>query len=185
MELQHLESTHDLERGGIGGQWPHKTLILRPRRAETHSQHLIRTRTLELGSFVAMCFPEVERSNGATFYVGKVRALNCVADAEGMMHIIWYWPKMPRGSTDAPGEWHQQYSSCMQRAWVPSREPDDWIFVSSAMTSWKNTTSTLMCMVHGVHVEKEIKIPRGEVHHILLHASVEAQIIDNENMRSI
>ena len=42
-----------------------------------------------------------------------------------------------------------------------------------------------MCTVHGVHVEKEIKIPRGEVHHILLHTSAEAQIIDDENMRSI
>ena len=39
-----------------------------------------------------------------------------------------------------------------------------------------------MCTVHGVQVEKEIKIPRGEVHHILLHASAEAQIIDDENM---
>ena len=60
-----------------------------------------------IGSFVAMCSPESERRNGATFYVGKVRALNCVADAEGMMHVIWYWPKMLCGSTDAPGEWHQ------------------------------------------------------------------------------
>ena len=59
-----------------------------------------------IGSFVAMCSPEPERKNGAAFYVGKVRALNCVADAKGMMHIIWYWPKMPRGSTDAPDEWH-------------------------------------------------------------------------------
>ena len=102
-----------------------------------------------------MCSPEAEKRNGTTFYVGKVCALNCVADIEGMMHIIWYWPKMPRGSTDAPGEWHQRYSSCVQRAWIPSREPDDWIFVGSAMTSWKNTTSTLMCTVHGVQVEKE------------------------------
>ena len=93
--------------------------------------------------------------------MGKVRALNCVAKAEGMMHVIWYWPKMPRGSTDAPIEWHIRYSSCVHHAWVPSREPDDWVSVSSAMTSWKNTTSTPMCTVHGVQVEKEIKIPRG------------------------
>ena len=100
------------------------------------------------------------------------------------MHVIWYWPKMPRGSTNAPDEWHIRYSSCVHRAWVPSREPDDWVSVSSAMTSWKNTTSTPMCMVHGVQVEKEIKIPRREVHHILLHASAEVQIIDDENMRN-
>ena len=43
-----------------------------------------------IGSFVAMCSPEPERKNGAAFYVGKVRALNCVAEAEGMMHVIWY-----------------------------------------------------------------------------------------------
>ena len=82
-----------------------------------------------------MCSPEAERRNGAAFYVGKVHALNYVVEAEGMMHVIWYWPKMPRGSIDALGQWHQQYSSCVQRAWVPSREPDDWISVSSAMTS--------------------------------------------------
>ena len=116
--------------------------------------------------------------------MGKVRALNCVADAEGKMHVIWYWPKMPRGSTDALGKWHQRYSSCVQCAWISSRELDDWVSVSSAMTSWKNTSSILMCTVHGVQVEKEIKIPYREVHPILLHASVETQIIDDENMRS-
>ena len=88
-----------------------------------------------VGSFVAMCSPEAEKRNEAAFYVGKVLALNYVADLEGMMHIIWYWPKMPRVSTDAPDEWHQRYSSCIQRAWVPNWEPDDWIFVGSPMTS--------------------------------------------------
>ena len=88
-----------------------------------------------IGLFVAMCSPEPERKNGAAFYVDKVRALNCVIDAEGMMHVIWYWPKMPRGSADAPGEWHKRYSSCVHRAPVSSREPDDWVSVSSAMTS--------------------------------------------------
>ena len=138
-----------------------------------------------VGSFVAMYSPKPKRKNGAAFYVGNVHALNCVANAEGMMHVIWYWPKMPRGSIDAPGKWHQQYLNCVQRAWVPSREPDDWVSVSSAMTSWENTMSTLMFTVHGLQVEKEIKIPRGEVHHILLHASAEAQIIDDKNKRSI
>ena len=101
-----------------------------------------------------------------------------------MMHVIWYWPKMSRGSTDALGEWHQQYPSCVQCAWIPSREPDDWVSVSSAMTSWKNTSSTLICTVHRIQVEKEVIISRGEVHHILLYASTKAQIIDNENIRS-
>ena len=129
-----------------------------------------------------MCSPKPKRKNGAAFYVGKVRALNCVADVEGMMHVIWYWPKMSRGSTYAPSDWHKRYSNCVHRAWIPSREPDDWISVSSVMTSWKNTMSTPICTVHGVKVEKEIKIPHGEVHHIILHASAEAQIIDDENI---
>ena len=72
----------------------------------------------------------------------------------------------------------------MHRTWVLSREPDDWISVGSAMTSWKNTTSILLCTVYVVQVEKEIKIRRGEVHHILLHTSTKAQIIDGENMQS-
>ena len=49
-----------------------------------------------IGSFVAMCSPEHERRNGATFYVGKVCALNYVANAEGIIQVIWYWPKMSR-----------------------------------------------------------------------------------------
>ena len=43
-----------------------------------------------VGSFVAMCSHEPKRRNGATFYVGKVCALNCVVDVEGIMHVIWY-----------------------------------------------------------------------------------------------
>ena len=182
MELLYFKSVHDLERGGIGGQWPYKNIDLTAQTSGDPFPAFDPHKDIAVGRFVAMCSLEAKWKNGATFYVGKVRALNCIADAEGMMHVIWYWPKMPRGSIDAPSEWHQQYSSCVQHAWVPSREPDDWVSVSSAMTSWKNTTSTLMCTVHGVQVEKEIKIPRGEVHHILLHASVETQIIDDENM---
>ena len=33
-----------------------------------------------VGSFVGMCSSEHESKNGASFYVGKVRALNCIAD---------------------------------------------------------------------------------------------------------
>ena len=46
--------------GGIGGQWPYKTLILRSKRAETHSQHLIRTRTLELGHLLRCALLKLE-----------------------------------------------------------------------------------------------------------------------------
>ena len=60
-----------------------------------------------------------------------------------------------------------------------------WVFVNNAITLRKSTTNILMCTVHRIQVEKEIKIPRGEVHYILLHASAKVQIIDDENMRSI
>ena len=46
-------------------------------------------KNIGIGSFVAMYSPGPEKKNGTTFYVGKVRALNCVANVEGMMHIIW------------------------------------------------------------------------------------------------
>ena len=59
---------------------------------------------LGIGNFVAMCSPEPNRRNGATFYVGRVCALKCVAYAGGIIYVLWYWPKMSRGSTDAPDE---------------------------------------------------------------------------------
>ena len=89
-----------------------------------------------IGLFVAMCSLEHERKNGKVFYVGKVCTFNCVANTKGMMQVICYWLKMWCGSIDAPGEWHQRYSSCRHRAWIPSREPNDWISAGSAMTLW-------------------------------------------------
>ena len=185
MELQHLESAHDLNRGGRRRIMATQDIDLATRTSGDPFPTFDPHKDIGIGSFVAMCSPEPERRSRGAFYVGKVHALNCVANIEGMMHILWYWQKMPYGSTNAPGQWHQRYSNYMQCAWVPNREPDDWVSVSSAMTSWKNTISTFICTIHGIHVEKEIKIPHREVHHILLHASVEAQIIDNKNMRSI
>ena len=41
-----------------------------------------------IGSFVAMCSLEHEKRNRAAFYVDKVHAFNCVANAEGMMQVI-------------------------------------------------------------------------------------------------
>ena len=55
-----------------------------------------------------------------------------------------------------------------RKCWEPSKEDDDNIMVSSAMTSWTNPTNrnTSMCMVHGVRVKKEIRISEGEIYHI-------------------
>ena len=41
---------------------------------------------IEIGSFVTMCSPEAERKSGTTFYIDKVRALNCVVGTWGMVH---------------------------------------------------------------------------------------------------
>ena len=83
---------------------------------------------------------------------------------------------MRRGSTDAVGEWHQRYTNWKSRCWEPSKEADDNIMVNTAMTSWTNPTNrnTTMCMVHGVQVEKEIKIPEGELYHIRSHLRAQA-----------
>ena len=54
--------------------------------------------TLELDHFATMCSLEIERRSGAAFYVGKVCTLNYIVDVEGMMYVMWYWPKIPRGS---------------------------------------------------------------------------------------
>ena len=57
------------------------------------------------------------------------------------------------------------------RCWEPSKEDDDNIMVSNAMTSWTNPPNhnTSMFMVHGVRIEKEIKILEGEIYHIRPH----------------
>ena len=126
---------------------------------------------IAVGQFVAVLSPVEERRLDAIFYVGKVRALERAATADGVMIVTWYWPKMRRGSTDAVGEWHQWYMNWESQYWEPSKEADDNIMVNTAMTSWTNSTNrnTTMCMVHDVRVEKEIRIPEGELYHIRSH----------------
>ena len=43
------------------------------------------------------------------------------------------------------------------------------------MTAWTNPTvqRTPMCTIHGLRVEKEIRIPPGEVYHIRPHLQEE------------
>ena len=118
---------------------------------------------IAVDQFVAVLSHVEERRLGAIFYVDKVRALERAATADGVMTVTWYWPKMRRGSTDAVGKWHQWYTNWKSRYWEPSKEADDNFMVNTTMTSWTNPTNrnTPMCMVHGVRVEKEIKIPEG------------------------
>ena len=59
---------------------------------------------IAVGQFVAVLSQVEERQLGAIFYVGKVRALERAATADGIMTVTWYWPKMRRGSIDAMGE---------------------------------------------------------------------------------
>ena len=66
---------------------------------------------IAVGQFVAVLSPVEERRLGTIFYVGKVRALEPAATANGVMTVMWYWPKMRRGSTDAVREWHQRYTN--------------------------------------------------------------------------
>ena len=120
---------------------------------------------IAVAQFVAMLSPVEERCLGVIFYVGKVRALERAATADGVMTVTWCWPKTYRRSIDAVGEWYQRYANWESRCWEPSKEDDDNIMVSSTMTSWTNPTNrnTSMCMVYSVRVEKEIGIPEGEI----------------------
>ena len=59
---------------------------------------------IAVGQFVAVLSPMEERRLGAIFYVGKMRALERAATADGVMTVTWYWPKMRRRSTDAVGK---------------------------------------------------------------------------------
>ena len=113
---------------------------------------------IAVGQFVAVLSLVEECRLGAIFYVGKVRALERAAIADGVMTVTWYWPKMRRRSIDAVGEWHQRYANWELRCWGPSKEDNDNIMMSSAMTSWTNPTNcnTTMCMVQGIRVEKQI-----------------------------
>ena len=64
---------------------------------------------ISIGQFVAVCSLEEDRRRGAPFWVGKVRALERSTTPDDEMTVLWYWPRMARGSTDAIGEWHQRY----------------------------------------------------------------------------
>ena len=47
-----------------------------------------------VGQFVEVLSPVEERRLGAIFYVGKGRALERAATADGVMIVTLYWPKM-------------------------------------------------------------------------------------------
>ena len=49
---------------------------------------------IAMGQFVAVLFPVEDRRLGTIFYVGKVRALERAATADGVLTMTWYWPKM-------------------------------------------------------------------------------------------
>ena len=74
------------------------------------SQHDLH-KDIAMGQFVTVLSPVEERRLGAIFYVGKVRALERATITDGVMTVMWYWPKMRRGSTDVVGEWHQRYTN--------------------------------------------------------------------------
>ena len=124
-----------------------------------------------VGQFIVVVFPVQERRLSAIFYVGKVCALERATTVDGRMTVTWYWPKMHCGSTDVVREWHQQYVNWKSRCWEPNKEDDDNIIVSNTITSRMNPTNrnTAMCMVHGIQVEKEIRIPEGEIYYIRPH----------------
>ena len=84
--------------------------------------------------------PEEDHRRGAPFWIGKVCALERFAIPYGEMTMLWYWSRMARESTDAIGEWHQQYANWESRTWEPSKENNEKFLVSSAMTAWTNPT---------------------------------------------
>ena len=94
-------------------------------------------KNITIGQFVAICSPEEGRRRGAPFWVGKVHALELSAIPDGEMTVLCNWPRMARGSIDAIREWYQQYANWESWTWKPSKENNDKILVSSAITAWQ------------------------------------------------
>lgn len=69
---------------------------------------------------------------------------------------------MPRGQMDLQSKHHHCYENWATRMWEPSKEVDDIVDVICAMTSWTHIAhNTLLSIVHGCRIEKEIRIPEG------------------------
>ena len=56
-----------------------------------------------------ICSSVEDQALGAVFYISRVCALELATTPNNSMTVLWYWPKMPQGSTNAVGELHKQY----------------------------------------------------------------------------
>ena len=123
-----------------------------------------------VGMFVAIETGEDDQSKGVPFFIAKVISMERQAADDGTFNVLWYEPRMHRGQTDNVGEFHKRYSHCINRQWVPSREPNDNVPVDTIITAWKNTTGTSnLTSVFGVRTEKYIGVPTAQKYHLRQH----------------
>jgi hypothetical protein len=81
--------------------------------------------------FVRIEIEENDQSNGIPFFLAKVIDMERQAVEDGTFTILWYEPRMRRGEANNPREFHQRYSSYMNRGWILSREPNDRVSMDS------------------------------------------------------
>lgn len=113
-----------------------------------------------------------------------MRYINTHSCPTGKLIVMWYGSKMARRQMDPLGQHHCCYQNWASRQWEPSKEANDAIDVSCAMTSGTNIArSMLFTVVLGVRVEKEICIPYKEIHHIQLHLNASEPDIEEQNLK--
>jgi hypothetical protein len=83
--------------------------------------------------FVGIEIDENDQSNGIPFFLAKVIDMERQAAEDGTFTVLWYEPRTRRGEADNLGEFHQRYSSCLNRSWIPSRDSNDIVPVDSLM----------------------------------------------------
>ena len=73
----------------------------------------------------------------------------------------------------------------MHCKWEPSYEPANWVDVDAAITSWKNQSKkNETCIVDGIGMEREISIPKVQVHHLIQHMAHQIDAIDDEELKN-
>lgn len=146
---------------------------------------------IKTGQFVALSVVREEVEAGIPFYLGKV-----IEEGKNSwrlkIKVCWYCPIMREGVVEESGSTTQCYANCMESLWEPSGERHSWVPKEACIFSWFDQQPVSVNVVqvsekrivHGVQVEKRVRIPQSTKAHILEYIAMQTEAIDDERLQA-
>jgi hypothetical protein len=146
---------------------------------------------IHVGQFVVFTMEHDELHAGVPFYVGKVVDFGQWTWVE-KIKVMWYWPAMRAGVQTGSGCNTARYRNCMEASWKPSFERHRWVVKEAEIFSWEDVPTRTRgglihednVRVHGVLIERKIKIPAHEKPHLVEYIAVQMEAMDDERLQN-